>query len=311
MSKDSVTTQSTKACSKESVTSTSTNRASVLAARELIDEKTKKVWQAAFQELDLKHTGKIDVAELTAAMTRMQMVPQPGEVHAMIEAVDLDHDGEVSYDEFELMLVSAGRGRPAGFAHIVDRFIRMPDVTNMIARECKSFADEFMKANVEFFKDLDDSNFAEKRQTWLDVYRKFLVESELFMQNALIAWGVNTQYRFEDTFLEAAQNNPLLDSFLKSTEYEAFMKEMTYYAQKQRDGVVVNGTPDDYSRPGTADTQDRLQVIDKELANLDAKRNALLAERRRLIGFEVTPLATAALKHELDMMKWKDDVGMD
>jgi len=158
---------------------------------------------------------------------------------------------------------------------------------------------------------LDDSNFAEKRQAWLDIYRKFLVESELFMQNALVAWGVNSQYRFEDAFLDAAQNNPLLDNFLKTTEYEAFMKQMAYYVQTERDGVLVHGIPEDYSRPGTANTQSRLQAIDKELANLDATRNALIAERRRLIGFEVTPLATAALKHELDVMKWKDAVGMD
>jgi len=297
--------------SAASVSTASTNSATVLAAQEFIPEQTKKVWRAAFQEFDLNKTGKIDVAELTAAMTRMQMVPQPGEVQAMIEAVDHDHDGQVSYDEFELMLVCAGRGRPSGFAHIVDRFIRMPDVTKMIAHECKGFADEFMKANIEFFMDLDDSNFAEKRQAWLDIYRKFLVESELFMQNALVAWGVNSQYRFEDAFLDAAQNNPLLDSFLKTTEYEAFMRQMAYYVQTQRDGALVHGISEDYSRPGSKNTQSRLWAIDAELANLDATRNALIAERRRLIGFEVTPLATTALKHELDMMRWKDAVGLD
>merc|ERR1712129_115804 len=154
----------------------------------------------------------------------------------------------------------------------------------------------------------------EHQPAWFDIFRKFSEEAELTVQNSLVLWGVAKQQSFDNDFLEAVLQCNLLDEFLKLTEYEPFLNRMRGYVQQATLGAPVTDSQNPAHLPVTPhghQLNQRLTELDHELAQLDMKRNQLLAERRRLIGCEVTPVTTAALKHDLEALRWKEDVGFD
>jgi len=301
----------------------SARRESLGLAKEHVSQDIRMKWKSAFAAFDLKHTGVIDAEELASVMRSMKMIPKPGEVEAMIASVDHDGDSAVSYEEFEMMMVSGGRqkshgGLGVGFSHIVERHIRMHDVAKLVSCECTSFVDTFCREHVAEYMDLPhpDEKF-EHKPAWYDTYKKFSEEAELTMQNVLVLWGVAAQKNFDADFLENAEDSNLLDGFLKLTDYEPFLARMRAYVQSQQTGMpVMDGDmPIHLPRPMTPHSshkaQQRLSELDQELASLDSRRNKLLAERRRLIGCEVEPITTTCLKHELEARRWKEDVGLD
>lgn len=296
----------------------STRRASVLAARDQVDAHTRMKWKQAFSSFDLKQNGVVDVEELTTVMSNLKMIPHAGEVEAMIAAVDHDGDNAVNFDEFELMMVSAGRGAKVGFSHVVERHIKMGDVAKLIANECTNFVDRFCREHVAEYLDLPHPDEkTEHKPAWFDTYKKFTEEAELTMQNVLILWGVASQKSFDQEFLENVERSNLLDDFLKLTDYERFIDRMRAYVTMHQTGapMVDDTVPAHIPRPMTPHTrqktQQRLAELDFELANLDSRRNQLLAERRRLIGCEVSPVTTTCLKQELEARRWREDVGFD
>lgn len=290
--------------------------------RAQVPEDVKRKWQAAFTAFDLKQTNSIDAEELASVMRSMNMIPKPGEVEAMIAAVDHDGDSKVSYIEFEAMMVSARRERShgvtIGFSHIVDRHIKMSDVAKLVTTECTNFVDRFCREHVQQYMDLPpEGTKAEQKPAWYDTFKQFTEEAELTMQNVLVLWGVAAQKNFDTDFLDSVENSSLLDGFLKLTDYEPFINRMRAYVEAEKTGLpVMDGdVPYNLPRPMTphtrAKTQQRLAELDQELAKLDAQRNRLLAERRRLIGCEVEPVTTGCLKHELEARRWREDVGFD
>jgi len=297
-------------------------RATLLVALEQVPEDVRTRWSSAFAAFDFKGTGLIDAEELTAVMQSMKMIPHRGEVEAMIAAVDLNGDHVVSYDEFELMMVSAGRAKGSGvnvgFSHVVDRHIRIADVTNLITCECTAMVDRFCREHVEEYLDLPhpDERVSEHKPAWFDTFKVFTEEAELTLQNVLLLWGVASQKNFDDEFLEAAQESNLVDDFLKLTEYEPFLDRMRAYVKQHQLGTPLlgSGAPP-LPRPVTphtrARTQQRLAELDQELAELDSRRNKLLAERRRIVGCEITPVTTTCLKQEFEARRWRDEVGFD
>jgi len=296
----------------------SARRESAAAARDQVPPEIRMKWQQAFTELDLKQNGVIDVEELTTVMRSLKMNPLAGEVEAMIAAVDHAGEGVVNSDDFELMMTSAGRGSSAGFSHVVDRHIKMGDVAMLVTNECTNFVDRFCREHVVEYMDLPDPDEkAEHKFAWYDTYKKFCEEAELTMQNTLVLWGVASQKTFDDDFLESVNQSNILDGFLNLTDYEKFIDRMRAYVEMQRTGAPLedNTVPVHLPRPMTphtrAKTQQRLAQLDSELGALDSRRIQLLAERRRLIGCEVAPVTTSCLKHELEMRRWYEDVGLD
>lgn len=299
-------------------------QASLLQALTQVPPEVRGKWQSAFHTFDISKNGLIDAAELTQVMRNLHMSPAPGEVEAMIQAVDIDEDRSVNVQEFELMMVASGRGqfgKNIGFSHIVDRHIRMADVARLITTECRSFVDRFCRLHVQDYMELPSPDMhpsaVEQLPLWHDVHKRFVEEAELTVQNLLVLWGVSTQQNFQDEFLEAAVEGSMLDDFLTLTDYERFVQTMQAYVHQERSGVPVNdGTvAASISRPTTphsrSKTQSRISELDRELAMMDLRRNELLAERRRLIGCEVEPVTTYALKRELEMRRWREEVGMD
>mmetsp|Transcript_98091 Transcript_98091/g.211544 ORF Transcript_98091/g.211544 Transcript_98091/m.211544 type:complete len:303 (-) Transcript_98091:138-1046(-) len=294
-------------------------RASLAAVPPDVQDK----WRQAFQQFDRDGSGTITPEELAAVMQSLQMVPPPGEVEAMIAVVDRNHDSVIDFDEFQLMMVAAGRGTggmPAGFSHVVERFIRMTEVARLISNECTSFVQVFGHTHRATFADIPagDPLAIEQSPAWFDAFKMFTEQAELTMQNLLMLWGVASQQRFENDFVEAiGDRDDLLDNFLKLTEYPAFIRHMQ---RLQMQGLAdahpgfqgVRPEVDMRSCSNSASgAQKRLAELDQRLAELDSERNAILAERRRLVGCEVQPVTTTALKQELEMRRWKDDVGND
>lgn len=290
---------------------------------EQVPEALRQKWWAAFNAFDVNKSGTIDERELGAVMQHMNMVPQLGEVAAMIQAVDLDGDGTVNFNEFEQMMVTAGRDKSTrtGFSHVVQRHIRMKDVAKLISNQCTEFVDRFCRQHWESYMDLPmtpgEERAVEQQPAWFDIFRKFAEEAELTVQNSLVLWGVASQQKFDSEFLEAVVQSNQLEDFLKLTEYEPFLNRMRSYVQQATMGVpVTDGQApfDPVTRPvsrGQQQKQQRLAELDREMAELDLRRNQLLAERRRLIGSEVLPVTTSALKHDLEALRWKEDVGFD
>lgn len=286
-----------------------------------VAEALRQKWQTAFAAFDLDQSGTIDSEELGAVMKSMNMVPQRGEVASMIAAVDLDGDNVINYQEFEQMMVIAGRDKTVklGFSHVVQRHIRMKDVAKLISNQCTDFVDRFCREHWESYMELPlgagEERGVEHQPAWYDIFRKFSEEAELTVQNSLVLWGVATKQSFDSDFLEAVLQSNLLDDFLKLTDYEPFLNRMRAYVQQGTMGAPVVDAQTPFHLPmtphGHQPTQQRLTELDHELAGLDARRNVLLAERRRLIGCEVTPVTTAALKHDLEALRWKEDVGFD
>lgn len=288
------------------------------AARDQVPTETRMKWRQAFSQFDLKQNGVIDFEELTTIMKSMNMIPHPGEVEAMIAAVDHDGDNAINLDDFEMMMTSAGRGDRVGFCHVVERFIKMGDVAKLISSECTNFVDRFCREHVGEYLDLPPADqMGEHKPAWYDTFKRFTEEAELTLQNVLILWGVASQKSFDDEFLEKVEESNLLDDFLKLTDYQRFIDRMRAYADSQRSGapLVDNSVPMHLPRPMTPHTrqktQMRLSELDMELANLESQRNRLLAERRRLIGCEVVPVTSMCLKHELEARRYREDVGLD
>lgn len=281
-------------------------------------------WHDAFVKFDVSQTGWIDANDLAQVMGNLRMAPAPGEVEAMIQAVDLDEDSVISVQEFELMMVAAGRGhsdKNVGFSHVVHRHIKMAEVARLICTECRSFVDRFCRLNVNSYMELPTPDMhpssVEQLPLWHDTHRRFVEEAELMVQNLMVLWGVASQQQFQDEFLDAAMEGGMLDDFLTLADYGPFVHTMQAYVEQERSGVPVDdgSVAASLPRPTTPHsrnkTQQRIAELDRELAMMDMKRNELLAERRRLIGCEVEPVTTLALRRELEMRRWREDVGLD
>lgn len=295
-------------------------RTSLEALQSQVNDQTRHKWKQAFAAFDLRKTGAIDADELSSVMRSMKMIPHPGEVDAMISAADHDGDRQINYDEFELMMISAGRGDPGakfGFSHIVQRHITMSDVSRLIIDECTGFVDRFCRDNVPIFSDIPLDGSSEYPLSFFDTFKQFQEEAELVMQNVLILWGVASQKSFDPDFLDTIQESNLLEEFLSLTEFEHFVNRMRAYAQQHKHGIPLDGIGlvPQIPRPMTPHTrqktQQRLAEIDMQLAGLDAQRNKLLVERRRIIGCEVGNVTTTCLKQELLARRWREDVGWD
>jgi hypothetical protein len=192
-------------------------------------------------------------------------------------------------------------------------------VGNVFAKYLESGLCGKCQLQVKEYMDLPDGSIqsVENNPSWYDCYKKFCEEAELTMQNVLVLWGVAAQKNFDSDSLDSIESGNLLDDFLKLTDYEPFLNRMRAYKQAEQTGMppMDNGMPIHLPRPMTPHTrqktQQRLAELDMELAQLDSKRNALIAERRRLIGCEVEPVTTSCLKLELEARRWREDVGFD
>ena len=58
-------------------------------------------------------------------------------------------------------------------------------------------------------------------------------------------------------------------------------------------------------------TSQRLAELDQRLAAVEAERNALLVERRALVGRHVQAATSQTLKHQIQLQRYREDVGMD
>lgn len=303
-------------------------RNALMQAASAVPQQTKSKWQQAFNEFDIVKNGVISVDELRQVMVqKLNMVPKGGEVEAMVAAVDLNGDGVVSYEEFELMMVAAGRGSDAigGFARVVERFIRLSEVADLISAEAKNFVQTFCQQHRDTFAGLNtpDATSAEQLPAYYDTWQMFKEEGELMLQSTMLLWGTAQMRTFEPEFLEELNRTGIMDSFLKYTEYPAFIEKMyqtvtqSQQFSDQHPGAM-DGTgsasmqrPASKSSVGNHSVQRRLEELDHQLAQLDYQRNQLLAERRRLVGCEVGSVTTGALKQQLELVQYREDVGND
>jgi hypothetical protein len=298
----------------------SQRRESLMVAAQQVSPALKAKWHNAFNEFDLDKSGVINASELAAVMTSLKMAPAPGEVEAMIEAVDSNQDKVIDLGEFEMMMVAAGRGlghggAALGFSHVVDCFIRKAEIAKLVETECTAFLQVFFKTHSHKFMDLPPGDIGNVEQTpaWFDTFKMFQEEAELTMQNLLMLWGVTSTKHFDQDFLEAlGANTNLLDDFLALTDYPNFVRRMQQLkACGGSDEHPALMTPRPTTPCQNQTMEKQLAAIDQKLAQLDSQRNALLAQRRRLVGFEVQPVTTMALRQELESQRWKDEVGFD
>lgn len=66
-----------------------------------IDDPTKldfEMLQNAFRELDLNSTGTLSLTSVKSALQSVKL--SPGEIEAIFQNIDLNHDGEINYSEF-------------------------------------------------------------------------------------------------------------------------------------------------------------------------------------------------------------------
>lgn len=198
--------------------------------------------------------------------------------------------------------------------------IQKPDVTRLVASECNAFADRFFAAHYTEFTGLTPRCKSEQKPEWFEMYKHFMEESELVIQNALMLWGVTQEKVFEREFVESAQHSQALDSFLALTDYATFIRRMHETAEMQRESDAKR-LEDKYQhedlacRPMTPHhdgaTQRRLSLIDQRLAEIEAERNSLLMERRRLVGLVVDPTTVMNLKREIDLQRYHEEIGLD
>mmetsp|Transcript_50334 Transcript_50334/g.117534 ORF Transcript_50334/g.117534 Transcript_50334/m.117534 type:complete len:231 (-) Transcript_50334:115-807(-) len=229
-------------------------------------------------------------------------------------------DNMVDFQEFEMMMASAGRGRqgtPIGFSHVVERQIRITEVAELVAKECRSFVDHFCRAHATKFFDLPPGGKVmpgQESQAWYDTHKQFQEELELMVQNCMLLWGVSSQQHFQADFVEASLRTDLRN-LLCCTEYQFFLPQMSAAVDRVRAGdTTTNGNsciPHETPTHMHSKAQSRLAQVDSELAALDKRRNELLAERRRLIGCEVELNTTTALRRELETLQYREDVGLD
>jgi len=299
-------------------------REALIQAASAVPHQTKVKWQAAFNQFDIARNGVISVAELRQVMVeKLHMTPRDGEVENMVAAVDLNGDSVVSYEEFELMMVAAGRGSAAGskaasgFAHVVHRLIRMPEIAALIIAEANNFVHNFSQQHRDTFAGLTtpDVSAGEQLPAYYDAWQMFKEEGELMMQSTMLLWGTAQMKTFEPEFLEEMNQTGILDSFLRYLDYPAFIKLMYTVAAQQPQQSDQHPAAAGIARPqtplGGGSVQRRLAELDRDLTQLDYKRNQLLAERRRLVGCEVDSVTTGALKQQLELAKYREDVGND
>jgi hypothetical protein len=291
----------------------------LIQAAGAVPHQTKLKWQAAFSQFDIAKNGVISVEELRQVMVqKLHMTPKDGEVENMVAAVDLNGDSVISYEEFELMMVAAGRGSAtgSGFAHVVYRLIRMPEITALINAEANNFVHNFCQQHRETFAGLTTPDVASGEQlpAYYDAWQMFKEEGELMMQSSMLLWGTAQMKTFEPEFLEEMNQTGILDSFLRYLDYPAFIQLM-YHSAAQQQQSDQHPAAAGISRPQTAlgegSVQKRLAELDRALTQLDYQRNQLLAERRRLVGCEVDSVTTGALKQQLELAQYRDDVGND
>eukprot|EP00403_Amphidinium_massartii_P008007 CAMPEP_0178417926 /NCGR_PEP_ID=MMETSP0689_2-20121128/24824_1 /TAXON_ID=160604 /ORGANISM="Amphidinium massartii, Strain CS-259" /LENGTH=300 /DNA_ID=CAMNT_0020039303 /DNA_START=117 /DNA_END=1019 /DNA_ORIENTATION=- len=297
-----------------------TQRAHILAELESVPANIRAQWKQAFDAFDKNGNGFIELNELAQIMVSMRMIPAHGEVDGMISAVDHNMDNMVDFGEFEMMMVSAGRGRPGtpiGFSHVVERQIRIAEVAELVTKECATFMDHFCRAHATKFLDLPPGGkvmVGEESQAWYDTHKQFQEELELMVQNLMMLWGVSTQQHFQEDFVEACLRTDL-KSFLTCADYSIFLRQMSFAVESIRSGGAgVNGNscvPHETPKRMHSKALTRLSEVDTELAALDKRRNELLAERRRLIGCEVELNTTTALRRELETRQYREDVGLD
>lgn len=193
-------------------------------------------------------------------------------------------------------------------------------VIGLVASECNNFVEHFFANNCDAFADLGtpDVSMVEQKAEWFNLFQRFEAEAELTMQNALMLWGLVQAKTFEEHFVEEAMRSAALDDFLSLTEYPAFVSRMHREAM-QRNAELPDGDwlrqLSKCSRPethwGDEDTSHRLADLDQRLASLEAERNALLMERRALVGRHVQPETSHTLKHQIQVQRYREEVGLD
>lgn len=210
------------------------------------------------------------------------------------------------------------------YRHCPKTMATQREVIGLVASECNSFAEQFFAANCHRFSDLEGPDVAktEQKAEWFDVFKRFEAEAELTMQNALFLWGLVQAKTFQEEFVEEATQCAVLDDFLSLTDYPAFVKRMYREIQQKReqDAKLAEDKPrlrkrQDSLRPdtpmGNLETQQKLSELDQRLAALEAERNSLLVERRKLVGREVHATTSQTLKHQIELQRYKEDVGLD
>ncbi|CAJ1347761.1 unnamed protein product [Effrenium voratum] len=158
----------------------------------------------------------------------------------------------------------------------------------------------------------------EQKAEWFQLFKRFEAEAELTMQNALMLWGLVQAKTFEEQFLEE-----VLDDFLSLTEYPSFVKRMfRELQQREQDAKLSEDKPappgfvrKDSLRPTTPLSDGvmckRLSEVDQRLAELEMERNALLVERRALVGRHVEASTSQTLKQQIQLQRYREDVGLD
>jgi len=191
-------------------------------------------------------------------------------------------------------------------------------VMQQIANECNAFVDQFLSLHCEELGELPVGPYGrvdevEQKPEWHQLYKRFTEEAELTLQSAMMAWGVVFQKAFEEGFLSAAQDSRELDTFLDLTEYAPFMQALCVRRQQLRESNAygADGFRTPVMQAIDLQTSGRLAEVDYRLAQLEQERNALLAERRRLVGCTVEPTTATELKHQIMQLRWKEDVGLD
>lgn len=199
---------------------------------------------------------------------------------------------------------------------------RQDQVIGLVASECNNFVDHFFSANCPAFADLENADVmkSEQKAEWFTLFQQFEAQAELTMQNALMLWGLVQAKTFEEHFVDEAMHSEALDDFLSLTEYPAFVKRMHRELQQRHEDP---GLPDqDFlrqlstsSRPSTQwsdeATSQRLAELDQRLAAVEAERNGLLVERRALVGRHVQAATSQTLKQQIQLQRYREEVGMD
>ena len=196
-------------------------------------------------------------------------------------------------------------------------------VIGLVASECNNFVDNFFSTNCPAFAQLDSPDVAkiEQRPEWFSLFQQFEAEAELTMQNALMLWGLVQAKSFEEHFVEEAMQSAALDDFLSLTEYPAFVQRMHREVRERHDDPepasvrICSKSSTCSSRPETHwedhATSLRLSELDQRLAAVEAERNALLVERRALVGRHVQADTSHTLKQQIQLQRYKEEIGLD
>merc|ERR1719291_1115413 len=190
----------------------------------------------------------------------------------------------------------------------------MPEIAKLISSEANNFVYNFCQQHRDTFAGLatPDVTAGEQLPAYFDTHQMFKEEGELMMQSTMLLWGTASMKTFEPEFLEEMNQTGILDSFLRYLDYPAFIQLMYNNAAQQSDqhpAAAAAGRPQ--TPLGGGSVQKRLAELDRALTQLDYQRNQLLAERRRLVGCEVDSVTTGALKQQMELVQYREDVGND